>query len=182
MEDGQLRLHLKPVFGDRAIGEIRRNDVVVWLDTLRRNGEPAKSINNHHGVLVGVLGEAVSDGLIDTNPAASLPRGILPKSKKRKVRPLSSHEVASLLWSENITPDHRVLYALAAFCGMREGEVAGRRWKDLQAGEPLLRLHIHTQYQDRPVKGAKDEDIAERYASASDSALDAHGLVVLWMG
>ena len=53
----------------------------------------------------------------------------------------------------------RVCYALAALAGMRSGEVAGLRWGDYAALAGSL--FVHCQYQDRPLKTAKDEDTKE---------------------
>ncbi len=45
---------------------------------------------------------------------------------------------------------------------MRPGEALGRRWRDFEDAKPLVRMHVHTQYDDQPLKGARDEYTAER--------------------
>jgi hypothetical protein len=42
---------------------------------------------------------------------------------------------------------------MAFYTGMRLGEVCGRRWRDIDPeARPLWSIHVHTQYQDQPLK------------------------------
>jgi hypothetical protein len=52
----------------------------------------------------------------------------------------------------------RAFAALAFYTGQREGEVCGRRWRDIDPKvEPLPRLDVTSQYDDRPLKTDSDD-------------------------
>lgn len=162
MDEQRLAKYIRPTFGDRRLPTITRREVEAWIDELKAT-LAAKTIKNVHSVLHGILRDAEADGLIDSNPAATLRRGVLPRPRKRGVRPLTSYEVGQFTGDPRIPSDHRALYALCSFGGMREGEACGRRWRDLAQGSPLPRMMVDSQYQDQPLKTARDEDTAERH-------------------
>jgi integrase len=67
---------------------------------------------------------------------------------------------AALVASEDLTDDRRVVYALALLAGLREGEVADRKWGDYDADvEPLGRLLVHSSYsrRNKASKGTKTD-------------------------
>ena len=65
--------------------------------------------------------------------------------------------------SPKVPADRRVLHALQRYTGMRIGEVVGRRWRDWDPTlEPLGSLHVHTQYDDQPLKTSSGDDTKER--------------------
>jgi len=67
--------------------------------------------------------------------------------------PYSDAEALALLNCQDIPPDARMFIALAFYTGMREGEICGRRWRDLDTQkEPLWCLRVSTQYEDQPLK------------------------------
>lgn len=163
-EERWLRLWILPRLGARPIEDVTPPEVAAWVRELRDAGLSARSVRNAHGVLVALLGHAAFNGAIPSNPAKGLPRGILPKIGRSKRPAFSRAELLVLLTDDRIEWSRRVVYAIAAFTGCRLGEAVGRRWRDLEAREPLRGLRIATQYDDRPLKGAGDEDEAERLA------------------
>lgn len=175
-EERWLRLHVLPALGEVVLEELTPPKVADWIRGLRDEGLSARSVRNAHGVLSAVLGHARFHGALLTNPAKDLPRGVLPtvgRSKRPAYRP---HEASALVYDARIEWSRRVVYAIAAFTGCRPGEAAGRRWRDLEAREPMRALRIATQWNDAPLKGARDEDSAERLVPVHpdlDRILDA---------
>ena len=77
-----LKKHLLPRFGDKAVSEITRQEIQVYVAHLTQEGYAPKSIDHIHDVLSAVLRTAVKWGHLQDNPA----RGVdLPKL--RTVRP-----------------------------------------------------------------------------------------------
>ena len=87
-------------------------------------------------------------------PAAALPRGTLPAATPKTTRPpWSRDEAQRLISAPSLDADRRVLWALCSFTGMRIGEAAGRRWRDVDTeAEPLWALDVRTQYEGRETK------------------------------
>lgn len=85
------------------------------------------TIARAHAVLSGCLRDAVKEGILPTNPA---PNAKLPKRDRKKVRPWSPDELGRFL---DATEEHRLypLLVLAAFTGLRRGELLGLQWSDV---------------------------------------------------
>lgn len=166
-----VRLHIVPGIGRKRVGELRPREVAAWVQSMKDAGKlSAKSINNVHGTLHAILEVARFRELVVGNPA-SLPRGMLPRPSKKKQPRFERDEIALLLGDERIAEHRRVFYAMQALGGLRLGEASGRRWGDLSFDGPLLAerapgllhaLRVATQYEDKPLKTAKDEDVRER--------------------
>ena len=129
-----LKKHLLPRFGDKAVCEITRQEIQVYVAHLTQEGYAPKSIDHIHDVLSAVLRTAVKWGHLQENPA----RGVdLPKLKT--VRPkwaLTPQQAAALL--EKLSPLGRAMVGLAILSGLRRGELFALRWQDIDEGSRLL--------------------------------------------
>jgi hypothetical protein len=67
-----LRARLLPAFGDLELRHIKPSTVQGWLGGLARTREPS-SVRLLLGTLSTILGAAVEDGLIPSNPCRSRP-------------------------------------------------------------------------------------------------------------
>lgn len=98
-----------------------------------------RSVNYSHVTLHKALSQAVGDGLVP-RIAASVKA---PRPEKPEIRPLSRHHARSLLAAAREEGDRfKALYVLALHTGMREGELLGLRWDDLdlEATTPTLQV------------------------------------------
>jgi integrase len=164
-EQTRWERHIKPHLGRRRLADITARDVAAWVEALVRAGELSpKSIRNAHGVLSVLLGQAAFDGITRGNVAKSLPRGILPGARTKGAPPFSRAELETALGSPAVPPDVRILLAMMGCGGLRLGEACGRTWADLDTrSSPLWCLHVHDQYDKKPLKGDKSGLIAERW-------------------
>lgn len=93
-----------------------------------------------HNVLSGALKSAVKGGLIPRNPA---PDAELPDAVQPKVKVWTAEQLGAFL---DAIEGQRLyaLYHLAAFAGMRRGELCGISWDDvdLDAGRIIVRWQI----------------------------------------
>jgi integrase len=112
-----------------------------------------------HNVLSGALKSATRAGLITRNPA---PDAELPKAVQPKVKVWTAEELGRFL---DATEGHRLypLYHLAAFAGMRRGELCGISWDDvdLDAQRITVRWQITEQSYRRAIAEEKQGKRAE---------------------
>lgn len=126
-----LRNHVRPYFGEVAIGQISPRMIRQWVAALVEKGLAPATVRKAYQMMSKSLREAVDAGVLAQSPC----RGIsLPKIVVKEMPVLTPSEVLRL--ADRINPRYRALVLLAAFSGMRWGEVAGlsRERLDLSAG------------------------------------------------
>ena len=140
--ESHLRVHLNPFFGDTAIDRIGEPDVTRLLVRLRRLGRKPKTIRNIFSTLHSVFELAIRRRWVATNPCKYVD---LPAvSPSGDIRYLTQPELLAVL--ERGVPDdalgrvERALYLMAAMTGLRQGELLGLRWQDLDADARKVRV------------------------------------------
>jgi integrase len=78
----------------------------------------------------------VSDGLIPRNVAEGIKA---PRSKKKEINPLSPEQARAFLAAAH-GDRFEALYVLAVHCGLREGELLGLKWDDVDMETGMLRV------------------------------------------
>ncbi|MFB7647208.1 tyrosine-type recombinase/integrase [Streptomyces sp. NPDC056084] len=127
-----IRLHLMPTFGGQPLSSITTARVRAWrTECLTRTGEP--TVVKAYQILRAVLNTAVDDELIRRNPCRikGADRYDVPE------RPvLTVAEVFAV--ADAITARYRLLVLLAAFTGLRFGELASLRRRDVDTDTAAL--------------------------------------------
>lgn len=132
------RVHVEPHWGSTAVSDVRKTAVQAWVSELTtgtadRPAKGATTVIRAYGVLAAILDDAVDDRRVLTNPA----RGINLPRKVRKRHVYLSHEQVHELAAESKYP---TLVLVLAYCGIRWGEAAGLRVKDLDMLRRRLRI------------------------------------------
>lgn len=123
------RLHVRPHWGHRRVGDIRHSEVQTWITAFAAgDGKPrsATSVLRAHQVLAPILDVAVKDRRIASNPA----RGVkLPRKVPKKRAYLSAVQVEHLAHEAG---RHGTLVLFLAYTGLRWGEATGLRISSLE--------------------------------------------------
>lgn len=128
--DSTWRIHVEPKWGRRRIGDILRTEVQAWVAELPMS---ASSVAHAHTVLAGILDDAVSDRRIAANPA----RGVKMPRKIDKSKNFLTAAQVSALADESKHPD---IVLLLATTGLRWGEMAALRIRDIDLGRGRIRV------------------------------------------
>jgi site-specific recombinase XerC len=121
---GRVIVRLERSAGRRWLN-CTRDDLHAFLD--RPMAQESRAAEVSH--LRQLYRWATDEGLLDVDPAARLRR---PKVPRRMPRPISEDDLALAVAT---APAHiRAMLVLAAFCGLRAGEIAGLRTDDLWWG------------------------------------------------
>lgn len=123
---GVIRLHIRPHLGKLAVGEIDTPCVRRWRAELLEAGVGEATVVKAYQILRAALNTAVDDGLIQRNPCRIKGAGIT-KSAERPV--LTVEEVFAVAGA--IEGRYRAMVLLAAFTGMRFGELAALQRRDV---------------------------------------------------
>ncbi|MFD7442134.1 tyrosine-type recombinase/integrase [Streptomyces sp. NPDC059909] len=130
-----LRNHLAPTFGSVVLVDITPAMVRGWRVGRLNAGAGASSVAKSYALLRAVLSTAVEDRLIRRNPCRVKGASVAPTPE----RPTATvQEVYALAGA--IQPRYRALVLLAAFTGLRWGELVGLRRRDLDLAAGTVRV------------------------------------------
>jgi integrase len=128
--------HIIPALGRIKLKDLNPAHVRGFYREKLDSGLSAATVRKMHGALHKALKQAVSDGLIPRNVCEAVKP---PKVERKEVTPLDQDQARALL--EAVAGDRfEALYVLAIHTGMREGELLGLRWEDVDLERGILRL------------------------------------------
>ncbi|MBN9759248.1 Integrase [Pseudonocardia sp. Ae406_Ps2] len=132
-----IRTHLIPGIGAHRLDRLQPEHLEKLYARMIRNGSSPGTAHQAHRTLRTALGEAERRGRITRNPAALAKA---PRVSESEVEPYSVDEVRRLLTTAAEGRNH-ARWAIALALGLRQGEVLGLRWTDvdLDTGTLLVR-------------------------------------------
>ena len=131
--ESHIRVHVMPHLGARPIDRVAEDDVTRFIARLRRQGKAPKTIRNIVSTLHSIFDLAIRRRWISVNPCRLIDKPEVPEATD--IRFLTQDEFEAVL-REGVPNDRwgaveRPLYRMAAMTGMRQGELLGTRWRDL---------------------------------------------------
>lgn len=130
--------HLAPRMGGHTLAGLRAAHIADYRKAALADGAAPRSVSHHLAVLRAALAQAERWGLVQRNEA-KLVKG--PRIPRRDVTTLDSAQTRALLDAVKDDPLEAV-YVLAALTGMRQGEILGLRWSDVQEGRLTIRASL----------------------------------------
>lgn len=165
-----LASHLLPTFAGVVLDDITPATVREWhADLAERTGPTRRA--HAYGLLRTILTTAVADDLITANPCRV--RGAGTTKRAKPIRPATLAQLAAI--TEAMPAPYRAAVLLAAWCGLRFGELAELRRKDVDLDGARLRIR-------RGVTHVDGEDIVgapKSEAGVRDVAIPPHLIPVL---
>ena len=136
-----VRLHIKPDLGALKMKDLQPRQIQALYSKKLESGLNPRTVVLIHAVLRRALDQAVKSGMIGINPALAIVR---PKFKRKEMKTLTDSQVRTLI---SLVEGSRfeALFWLAVTTGLRQGELLGLKWADVDwAGR---RLGIQRQLQ-----------------------------------
>lgn len=153
--------HIKPFLGRYRLDAITPVLVQKFVNKMLAQGLAAKTVKKIHGVLHRALQQAVLIGYLRTNPADVCN---LPKARRAPVKPLSDEQIAALVNAlDRSGHPYADLYIVTLFTGMRQGEVLGLGWEDVDFRSGTILVH-------RQLRRLKERGAGYDYAEPKDHA------------
>ena len=132
LNEGFLRNHLLPAFGRTPLNRLTIEDGRRYL------ADDSRSPEGHKKTMIKcrqILNDAVSEGLIPSNPFATLK---LPKPKKKEAQFLRLTELEQLI--NVIDPHFKTLIKVAGYMGLRQGEIFGLHPERVDLDKKTIRV------------------------------------------
>jgi integrase len=133
------RLHALPTLGKLPLAKLTPQQLSHLYGAKLAEGLSPRTVEFLHRVLHSALKEAVLWGLIARNPADAVKA---PKPKRPPIHPLNQEQAQALLRAAEEDP-LGALYVVAVMVGMRQGELLGLQWADIDWDSGRVRVR-HT--------------------------------------
>src|SRR5215218_7025626 len=131
-----VRVHLKPTLGRLKLKSLTPTHLRGLYREKLDAGASNRTVQYIHTTLRRALQDAVTDELILRNVADGIKA---PRPKKKEINPLNPDQAKTFLHA--IRGDRfEALYVLAVHCGLRQGELLGLRWADVDLEVGKLRV------------------------------------------
>jgi integrase len=131
-----VRRHIVAELGRVRLDQLKAEDVQRMLDRKLATGMSPQTVVHLRAILRRALNRAMRYGYLARNVAALAEP---PKVERREMHVLDPDQARAFLKAANADP-FRALYTLALFTGLRQGELLGLRWTDVDLEEAQLRM------------------------------------------
>ena len=165
---GILERHLLPHLGRRRADSIRRPDVVSWIATLRETGVGDRTIQVAYQRAKAILTPYVAHVSPAEHP---FPLRGGPRVGEPEVQAWSPDHMRSFVLGVEGQP-HAAALLLGLCCGLRQSEVRGLRWGDVDLANGNVRIVRSLSRATRAVKAPKTSS-SMRTVRLADDALRA---------
>src|SRR5215217_432997 len=132
-----VRVHLRPAFGRMKLRNLTTTHARALYRQKLDAGLAPRTVNYIHTTRSKALKDAVADGLIPRTVTEGVKA---PRPKKKEINPLTAEQSRRLLEAAR-GERFEALYVVALTAGLREGELLGLRWEDidLESGKLSVR-------------------------------------------
>ena len=136
----QVKNHIIPYLGDVPLQDLHLARIERFYTELIASGVGVRTVRYVHGVLHRALEKAMQYDLVIRNPAHGAAQ---PKYAHKEMTVLDEYQVPQFLIAARGS-SYEALYHVAIKTGMRQGEMFGLKWTDLQwqSGTLLVQRQI----------------------------------------
>jgi integrase len=139
-----VRLHLEPELGKVRLSKLTQTEVQRLLNQKLKEGLSPRRVDYIRAVLRGALNQALRWGRVSRN-VAGLAHS--PRIPKHEVEPLTPSQAAVLL--DTVKGGRlETLCRVALALGMRQGEILGLSWDDVDLDEGVIHVRHSLQRED----------------------------------
>lgn len=134
--EGHLRNYIVPAFGDWPLNAIKPSDVREWVVALGQHGLASGTVRAIYASFSQVMKQAVIDGFIPRSPCIGV---TLPKDEaEREMQFLEPVQIETL--ADELAERYRALVFTAAYTGLRWGELAALKVKNVDLVKGTIRV------------------------------------------
>lgn len=134
-----LQNHIRPIVGQMQIASIKPLHISQLYSELHEKGRSNATIQSVHTVLVNIFNEAVKLQVVNQNVVVAVSK---PKHKPQEMNIWNKEQVQQFLEIARGT-SFELIYALALNTGMRQGELLGLLWDDIDFEKKVIKVR-HT--------------------------------------
>jgi integrase len=175
----RFRVHLTPLYGERKLGSVTRDELQDMLDEKAASGLSYSTVAHLRWDLRQVFRMAVQEGHVVRNPAELL---FIPRDAKRPEHTAMNEEEVQLCFA-SLELRERLVMKFAILAGLRPGEIFALKWGHLLNTHAEIRQGVYrgridspktnNSYRKAALAAGLLEDIEAWKAIARDAGEDA---------
>lgn len=132
-----LKSHILPTWGTTRLRDVTTLGIQHWVNSMVAEGLAPATVRDYYATFKQMLGQAVVYGKLTSTPCVD--RAVkLPKMGERDIVPVSVEEMGMLELAAPLR--FRAMVHLAAWGGLRWGELAALRWEDIDLEASLVHV------------------------------------------
>jgi integrase len=168
--DSYLRTHIIPSLGDIPMSKLTSLAIQRFITELKEKGLADSTVKRIYNIVNTSLNKAEKMQIIPKNVAALVDK---PKVRKSEIKVWDVNEVQQFL---EIAKDSRyyVAFHLAVMTGMRQGEILGLRWIDVDFDNKTISIRQTLSHDGKELKSG-----AKTSSSVRSIAIDDETVAVL---
>ena len=128
--------YIIPRLGDTDLNDLHPQNIEWFYAGLLADGVGIRSVRLCHSILHCALEKAITYGWITRNPAHGV---TLPKYKPAEMQVWDDGQVSLFLIAAE-SSHYKALYHIAITTGMRQGEIIGLQWSDLDLNRGTIQI------------------------------------------
>jgi len=136
-----VRLHILSYLGAVRLRDLRPDMIQKLYNSKLAAGSGVRTVQMIHAVLHKSLNQALKLGLVTRNPSNAVSK---PKLIRTEMKVLNDTQVRTLLLAASET-EYYALFYIAVSTGLRQGEILGLKWSDLDWGTRHLKIQRQLQ-------------------------------------
>ncbi|MBE7897217.1 site-specific integrase [Paenibacillus polymyxa] len=167
--------HIEPFLKSKTLGELTTSHIkglVKYLKTKKspQNNKPLSdsTVQRIYNIVVTALNYAVKNELIKVNPAKKVDR---PKIAKRKLTIWNVEQIQKFLSSFEYSR-HYVAFFLAIHTGMRQGEILGLPWSNIDYQNRIIMVTQTLEHDGKGIKQGAKTSSGVRPIAVSDEVIE----------
>jgi integrase len=137
-----IRNDLLPIFGNAKLNKLNLSGFNRYYARLVAEGRGARTIRLIHSVLHSALEHATRIGLISRNPCHG---AILPRNPTKEMKIFNEDQVTTFLIAAK-SSSYKLIYQMAIATGMRQSEILGLKWEDVDWTRSTINVKRQAQY------------------------------------
>jgi integrase len=138
----QVRVHIGPALGKVPLTKLTAQHLQTFYRLQLDKGQAASSVNRQHAIIHRALARAARWDLVVRNVADLVDP---PRPEHKEMQSLTAEQVRTFLASAGESRYH-ALFVLAVATGMRQSELLGLRWVDVDLDRATVRVRQQLVY------------------------------------
>ncbi|GIO04756.1 site-specific integrase [Brevibacillus reuszeri] len=168
--DSYLRTHITPAIGHIPLAKLSAHDIEMFLDSLHDKGLAAATIKRIFSVVNAALNAAETKDIITKNVANKVEKPQV--SRRRELIVWDPDFVSDFLARTKQASRYWIAVYLAIMTGMRQGEILGLRWSDIDFDKRTLTIQ-QTVNRHREIKAGAKTKKSMRSVALSPETIEA---------